>query len=352
VQLLLVLRFWLSGGLTYKSFACTFLQAIMPHAAPSKQDDIREAVEAKHETKHEAKHEAKQTHTRRLSNCHQELDTRRLSLGSLERPLDAVFPTPPLPSPPPVSVTVPHHAEAKRQHARSLSSAHEELIQAKADSKDGSDDDLITLDDLPDMPDIASFLGPEGALSLSTRVRGLSVGLQPGSTVLLKRNSARGRIMQTSVYQGTVRYLLKLESGEEETVSAKDLDIAEPPLGWLCTWPNPDASPDSPDEALLRGVVVGASWFREQKRVEVDVKGVGDVWKDFADVTFREPIVGAKVACKDGTRVVPGVVEGTKEFRGSRSFQVKFDEGYGGEEVSGWFTTTEMIVPNEFHLQW
>mmetsp|Transcript_13795 Transcript_13795/g.27509 ORF Transcript_13795/g.27509 Transcript_13795/m.27509 type:complete len:323 (-) Transcript_13795:25-993(-) len=308
----------------------------------------------------------------------------------------------------------PHVSEAKRRHRRSLSRCFDELkvlppttptsrfgervghwvgddaagegLDYRADTKADDDEEDVerqsrpstgllrwrgvsTLDETKPVPETSlshSFGtdsvndGGEGKdddgdgsgrpSSLGRRIRALSQGLMPGTSVVLKEGNLKAVILRKSLFDGALRYLVKLNStGEESEKEAAEIEIAEPPLGWIVRWASDDRSGE--DEGTIQemqGLVVGASWFREEKKVEVEVGDSSTCWKELTNVRFVEPMEGTRVAVnveEDGDfRVKAGVVEGSSMFRGNSRFQVKFDDD-GGD---GWFDLDSFVSPNEF----
>ena len=138
----------------------------------------------------------------------------------------------------------------------------------------------------------------ERSPSVGGRIRALSQGLQPGTSVILKEGNLKAIILRKSLFGGKLRYLVKLNStGEESEKEAAEIEIAEPPLGWIVRWTSEDRSGE--DEEMiqeLQGLVVGASWFREERKVEVELGENSTCWKELEKVRFVEPMEGTRVA--------------------------------------------------------
>jgi len=192
--------------------------------------------------------------------------------------------------------------------------------------------------------------GAQMLKSDSSRMRALSQGLQPGTTVVVKERNEIGVIVAKSAFNGVLKYEIKLRSDPENSswYKSHECEISEPPYGWVVEWQD-----EYFNGTTKSGFVIGASWFRKEKKVEVELEKNVTVWKLFEDVRFVSPMTGTRVAVTvdegddeegDEKRIKSGVVEGKKEFRGKVEFQVKFD-GNGGD---GWFKLSSFINPNDF----
>jgi hypothetical protein len=281
-------------------------------------------------------------HRSRLSSCHDELGSRHKSrteersthssAGREMRGVSDVF-----------------DFDTTSDHRRRLTSCHDELEEVRERGSSAGGRSIRHLSsiflDFGDLGDDDDDAPKES--EMGTRVRGLSVGLMPGSTVMVKSTQVPATVLKKAMFKGSLRYVIKLSStGEEEEILASEVDIAEPPVGWIVSAPPVDGKP------AVRGLVVGASWFKDVRRVEIDLDDAV-VWRDLKVVVFEEPAENTRVAVRvdeeTGT-VLPGVVEGVKRFRGAVEVQVRFDERYlrKDDPVDGWYKTQELLAPNEF----
>ncbi|GMI02298.1 hypothetical protein TrVE_jg14137 [Triparma verrucosa] len=293
-------------------------------------------------------------------------------------------------STPPISLPLPPdlHCEYKRRHRNSLSSCFEELKTTPPrtpacrftrvggwDSGSESEDDRIVSppaegkfddDDENDINELGwkseRILDLDGQEEKhdgthedahhgsNTHFDNLDQGMLPGTNVIIKRSNLKAKILRKSLFHGQLKYLVKLDSsGLESEHESSEIEISEPPLGWVVKWSENDVThEDEGQVSEFSGLVIGASWFREVKRVEVELEKGNTVWKDFDNVRFIEPISGTRVACnykdEDGNESVKsGVIEGRSTFRNESRFQVKFDEG-----GDAWVDLQNFISPNEF----
>ncbi|GMH91331.1 hypothetical protein TL16_g12026 [Triparma laevis f. inornata] len=213
---------------------------------------------------------------------------------------------------------------------------------------------LLSIDDENDLKNDIENDTPEESKPSSSYASGsyenLSQGLLPGTNVIIKLTNLKAKILRKSLFHGQLRYLVKLHSsGLESEHESNEIEISEPPLGWTVKWSENDVSnEDAGTVSEFSGLVIGASWFREVKRVEVELGDNNTVWKDFDNVRFIEPCDGTRVAVNwEGTdgveRVRSGIIEGRANFRNESRFQVKFDDG--GDD---WVDLEKFISPNEF----
>ena len=195
-------------------------------------------------------------------------------------------------------------------------------------------------------------LSPNDKNVAVARMRALSQGLMPGTTVKLRKSQLNGIVCGKSAFDRKLRYEIKMDQTDRETfwVDSNEVEIAEPPLGWIVEFRDDGGRERS-------GVVVGASWFRNAKKVEIEVEKNECVWKDFEDVCFSEPGICTKCAvvvdygdagANDEKRIRAGIVEGKRNFQGAKRFQVKFDDENEGMSLDGWFTLAEFVNPNDF----
>ena len=129
--------------------------------------------------------------------------------------------------------------------------------------------------------------------SESSRMRALSQGLQPGTTVVIKKGNKTAVILSKSAFNKKLRYEVRMKEDDDDSrwVDSEECEIAEPPYGWVVEWDD-----EYFEGTLKSGFVVGASWFRTEKKVEVELDKNETLWKHFEDVRFVSPTTGTKVA--------------------------------------------------------